>query len=205
MFQAPHLRATLLSLLMLPGAFAGDRPLANVPLAWKPTGTLTESVGTLNLLPFAKTRIALLPFTDNRKDKALIGENLEDAAPRLVTTKDEVAGFLADRLQSLLKATGLPLTDQPAEATTTVAIEVLAFKVTEHNTYRGEVSLLVSVRAGNQELWRGTLLGHATRWGRSYRLENYHEALCDSFLDAVANGLKNDPFLKALAGQPLAP
>lgn len=181
-------------------ASAGDRPLVNVPLEWKPTNQLSESVGAINLLPFSNVRIAVLPFTDNRKDKTLIGENVEGSTPKPVTTKD-AAAFLAERTRQLLRTAGLPLTDKVEEATVTVTAEVLNFKVSESNTYNGEVSLLVVVRAGNQDLWRGTLMGQATRWGRSYKLENYHEALCNSLIEAVANGLKSEPFMKALAGK----
>lgn len=200
MRPSPLLCPALLCLIGVMAA-AGDRPLANVRLAWKPTHSLGESLGSLNLLPFAKVRIAVLPFTDHRKDKALIGENVEGDQPKPVTTQDEVAAFLTERTRLLFRDAGLPLTENPSEAQVTLTAEVLNFKVTEGGTYQGEVSLLVSVTAQGQELWRGTLLGNATRWGRSYKLENYHEALCNALLEAVANGLKNESLLKALAGK----
>jgi hypothetical protein len=56
------------------------------------------------------------------------------------------------------------------------------------------------VDAGGKPVWRGTVMGEATRWGRSYKLENYYEAISDSLLDAVGKSLKSDPYLKALAG-----
>ncbi|MBI3131930.1 MAG: hypothetical protein HYZ13_11440 [Acidobacteria bacterium] len=199
------LRAACLAVLLLPGLDAVDSPMVNAPLAWKPTQQLAESVGAINLLPFDGVRIAVLPFTDLRKDKSLVGENLEGTTGKLVTTRDDAAAFLTERTRMLLRSAGLPLTDTVEGATVTVTAEVLNFKVTERNTYLGEVSLRVAIHARGQELWRGTLLGSATRWGRSYKLENYHEALCDSLIQAVANGLKSESFLKALSGKPPAP
>jgi hypothetical protein len=190
-----------LILLAAATAFAADRPLANVRLAWKPTNKLADSLSTLNLLPYAQVRIAVLPFTDARKDKTLIGENVEGEQPKPVTTQDDVAAFLTERTRLIFREAGLPITEKAEEAQVTLSAEVLNFKVTEGGTYQGEVSLLVSVKAQGQEIWRGTLLGNATRWGRSYKLENYQEAYCNSLLEALANGLKNEGFLKALAGK----
>lgn len=199
------LRAASLAVLLLPGLGAVDSPMVNAPLTWKPTQQLAESVGAINLLPFNEVRIAVLPFTDQRRDKSLVGENLEGSTAKLVTTRDDAAAFLAERTRMLLRGAGLPITDSVEEATVTVTAEVLNFKVTERNTYLGEVSLRVAIHARGQEVWRGILLGSATRWGRSYKLENYHEALCDSLIDAVAKGIKNEAFMKALSGRPPAP
>ena len=180
-------------------AWAGDKGMTGVPLEWKPTSTLAESMGPLNLLPLSAAKIWIEPFTDTRADKAVIGENQEKSVPRTISTKDDVAAFLGGHMTALYKEAGLPMAANAQEATAVVSVEVLRCKVTEKDTYKGELSLIVQVTAGGKPVWRGTVLGEATRWGRSYKLENYYEAICDSLMDAVGKSLKSDAFLKALA------
>ncbi|HXC16963.1 MAG TPA: hypothetical protein VNV60_05930 [Holophagaceae bacterium] len=200
-FLRPALTASLAATCALTSmaAWAGDKGMTGVPLAWTPTSTLAESVGPLNLLPLAGAKIWIQPFTDTRPDKAVVGENQEKSVPRAITTKDDVAAFLGEHMTSLYKEAGLPMAAKPGEATVLVSVEVLRCKVTEKDTYKGELSLMVEVKSGGKALWRGTVLGEATRWGRSFKLENYHEAICDSLMDAVGKSLKSDAFLKALA------
>jgi hypothetical protein len=180
-------------------AWAGDKNMTGVPLAWTPTSTLAESMGPLNLLPLASAKIWVQPFTDARPDKALVGENQERSVALTISTKDDVAAFLGEHMRALYKEAGLPMAVTAGEATAVVSVEVLRCKVTEKDTYKGELNLMVEVRSGGKAVWRGTVLGEATRWGRSYKLENYYEAICDSLLDAVGKSLKSDAFLKALA------
>ncbi len=197
------LRPVLIGALATASAFAwaGDRNMTGVPLAWTPTSTLAESMGPLNLLPLAGAKIWIQPFTDTRADKALVGENQERSVALTITTKDDVAAFLGEHTRALYKEAGLPLAANADEATAIVSVEVLRCKVTEKDTYKGELSLLVEVRSGGKPVWRGTVMGEATRWGRSYKLENYYEAISDSLLDAVGKSLKSDSFLAALGGK----
>ncbi|HZU54173.1 MAG TPA: hypothetical protein VFF77_09790, partial [Holophagaceae bacterium] len=60
------LRPALIASLALAStaAWAGDKNMTGVPLAWTPTSTLAESMGPLNLLPLAKAKIWIEPFTD---------------------------------------------------------------------------------------------------------------------------------------------
>ena len=178
---------------------ASDKNMNGVPLAWTPTSTLAESMGPLNLLPLAGAKIWIQPFADTRPDKALVGENQERSVALTITTKDDVAAFLREHLAALYKEAGLPMAATAEEATAVVSVEVLRCKVTEKDTYKGELSLLMEVKAGGKPVWRGTVMGEATRWGRSYKLENYYEAISDSLMDAVGKSLKSDAFLKALA------
>lgn len=180
-------------------AVAGNKDMKGVPLEWTPTSTLAESMGPLNLLPLAGAKVWIQPFTDTRPDKALVGENQERSVALTITTKDDVAAFLGEHMTALYREAGLPMAAKPEEATVVVSVEVLRCKVTEKDTYKGELSLKVEVKAGGKAVWVGTVMGEATRWGRSYKLENYYEAICDSLLDAVGKSLKSDAFLKALA------
>jgi hypothetical protein len=198
------LRPALIASLALASAaaWAGDKNMTGVPLAWTPTSTLAESMGPLNLLPLAKAKIWIEPFTDTQADKAVIGENQEKSVPRTISTKDDVAAFLGQHMIALYKEAGLPMAANAQEATAVVSVEVLRCKVTEKDTYKGELSLIVQVTAGGKPVWRGSVMGEATRWGRSYKLENYDEAISDSLMDAVGKSLKSEAFLKALATLP---
>ena len=194
------LRPILIAGFACASAMAGNKDMKGVPLAWTPTSSLAESMGPLNLLPLAKAKIWVKPFTDTRADKAVVGENQEKSVALTISTQDDVAAFLHDHLVALYKEAGLPMAATPEEATAVVSAEVMRCKVTEKDTYKGELSLLIQVDAGGKPVWRGTVMGEATRWGRSYKLENYDEAISDSLVDAVSKSLKSDPYLKALAG-----
>lgn len=196
------LRPALIAGLSVTCAFAiaGNKDMKDVPLSWTPTSTLAESMGPLNLLPLANAKIWVKPFTDTRADKAVVGENQEKSVALTIRTKDDAAAFLHDHFVSLYKEAGLPMAATAEDATVTVSADVIRYKVTEKDTYKGELSLLVTVEAGGKPVWRGTVMGESTRWGRSYKLENYYEALSDSLMDAVGKSLKSDPYLKALAG-----
>ena len=188
-------------LLLAPSAQAADKHMTDVPLVWKPTSTLAETVGALNLLPLASAKVWIAPFTDSRSDKSLIAQNLEEKAPRPVTTKEDVPAFLATHAKDIYHQAGLSLAASEAEATVVVKVEVARCLVTEQDTYKGELNLVVEVDKGGTPLWRGTVMGENTRWGRSYKLENYYETISDSLMDAVGKTLKSPAFLDALAGK----
>jgi len=192
--------ALIVPALALP-LLAGDRNMKDVPLDWRPTSTLAESLGALNLLPFEKAKIWVRPFTDTRADKALIGENQEKAEPRTVSTKDDAAAFLTQHTVALFKEAGLPMAASEGDATIVVSADVAAFKVVEKDTYKGQLNLVMEVHSRGKLVWKGSTLGEASRWGRSYKLENYYEALSDSLVDAVSKALKSQPFLDGLAGK----
>lgn len=177
---------------------AGGAP-QSTPLVWKPTSSLAEGAGPLNLLAFTGQKIAILPFADSRKDKGTLGENQEKDTPRLVTTPDPVPPFIRAHLFELMKEMGLPVTEKAEEATVVLSGELLRFDVVEKETYQGEFRALVEVRAGDRPLWKGLVLGRATRFGRSYKLENYHETLSDSLINGVSRMLTDAAFLGALA------
>ncbi len=47
-------------------------------------------------------------------------------------------------------------------------------------------------------LWSGLATGDASRFGRSYRLENYYETLSDAVVNTVNSMLQSAEFQKAL-------
>ena len=185
------LRTAIVSMLL---AFGTPKPLEGVSLRWKPTDSaarvLTEASRT-----FKEKKVQVLPFTDGRDDKALIGRNTEDETPRNVTTKDDVGAWCAAQVSALLEQAGVPVVTEGAEVV--LSGEVTRFMVEEGNRYRGVVSLRITARDGaGKELWRGVVSGDHDRWGRSYKEENYMETLSNSLL-AATSGLVTDPELRA--------
>ena len=84
----------------------------------------------------------------------------------------------------------------------TVKGEVKQFFVRETGTYKSEVAIHVSVvgRDGKPR-WSGVATGDATRFGRSYKAENYYEVLSDGVVNAVSSMLESAEFQKALSGR----
>lgn len=172
----------------------GAAKLDGVPLRWKPTES-TAKVLNQAARAFREKKVQVLPFTDAREDRALVGRNTEDKTPRDVTTRDDVGGWCSTRLSALLKQAGVPVVTERAELV--ISGEVTRFMVDESDRYRGAISLKLSVRdAAGQELWSGLVSGDSDHFGRSYKEENYMEGLSDSFLGA-ASGLFTDPDLGA--------
>lgn len=187
--------------------------MTNVHLIWKPTSTVLDyGVQPINLMQFEGIKIAVLPFTDSRADKALMGENRESAAVKTVTTQDNVAAFATEHAIEILKGLAFPISEDAAQARFTLTGEIIKFNVVERETYQGEVRIKLSILSGNQLVWKGLIMGRASRFGRSYKLENYFEVLSDSLLEAVARMAMDETFLQVLAGkatvvptQPAAP
>jgi hypothetical protein len=195
------------ALILLPLLVAGSLAMASAPLTnqnlrWSPTTKISElNLGGLNLTTFEGKTLAVVPFTDGRANPALIGENREDEDSGKVlpvTTKDAVPEFITTQSKEFLKGLGLPVAESAGKVQLTG--EVLSFFVTETSTYKGDVRIKVQVKAEGQTLWSGLAIGSAKRFGRSYRMDNYNEVLCDALLDAWAGLVRNPEFLKALAG-----
>jgi hypothetical protein len=184
------LRLSTAALLLALGASKLD----GVPLRWTPTES-TARVLNQAARAFREKKVQVLPFDDARDDRALIGRNTEDRAPRDVTTRDDVGAWCSTRLAELLKQAGVPVVTEGAEVV--ISGRVTRFMVDESDRYRGAVSLKLSVRdAAGQALWSGLVSGDSDRFGRSYKEENYMEGLSDSLLGA-ASGLFADPELGA--------
>ena len=56
------------------------------------------------------------------------------------------------------------------------------------------------VDRSGKTLWSGSASGDATRFGRSYKLENYMEVLSDAVVNAASSMLQSAEFQKALSG-----
>jgi len=191
------MRAGLLVLILVvsPGAQAKTATLEHVPLMWKPTSQLT--LGTMQV---SEAPIQFETFQDLRDDKQAIGENSEDDKPKPVTTGDDVGTFLSRHMRELFEHAGFKTVD--SNGAVKIRGEVKRFFVRETNTYRSEVAVhLTVVGRDGRTLWSGVASGDATRFGRSYQLENYYEVLSDAIVNTVSSMLQSTEFQKALASK----
>jgi hypothetical protein len=188
-------RLLLLALGMTLAAEARTTLLENVPLQWRPTSEL--ELGTMQMAPES---IQFEPFQDARNHKEAIGENREDETPKPVTTAADVGAFVGTHMRELFDRAGLKTVD--SDAAIRIKGEVRQFFVTETATYKSVVVVHLTVEdSGGKTLWSGLASGDATRFGRSYKLENYYEVLSDAVVNSVSSLLQSAEFQKALAGR----
>jgi hypothetical protein len=186
----------LLALMLVSVALDADATavlLTHVPLQWKPTSELASGTTDMDA-----TTIRFETFQDVRNEKEKVGENLEGDAPKAVTTTDDVGAFVSSHMRQLFDRAGLKTVD--GDAAVTIKGEVRQFFARETSTYNSqvEVQLIVVDRAGNT-IWKGLASGEATRFGRSYKIENYYEVLSDAVVNTVSSMLRSAEFRNALS------
>jgi Uncharacterized lipoprotein len=175
-------------------AQVGAALLENVPLQWRPTSDL--QLGTVQM---TQSPIQFEVFQDARENKQVIGENQEDEKPRPVTTRDDVGAFVSDHMRELFERAGLKTV--AGDGAVTIKGEVRQFFARETSTYKSEVVVrLTVVSRDGRTLWSGLASGEATRFGRSYKLENYYEVLSDAVVNTVSSMLQSAEFQAALSG-----
>lgn len=170
--------------------------LEHVRLQWKATSDLR-----LGAMEMSQTPIQFETFQDVRENKEAIGENREEEdKPKPVTTSDDVGAFVSSRMRQLFDQAGLKTVDRGGGVI--IKGEVRQFYVRETSIYKAEVGVHVTVvDASGKTLWSGMASGDATRFGRSYKLENYYEVLSDSIVNTVSSMLQSADFQKALGGR----
>jgi hypothetical protein len=133
-----------------------------------------------------------------------VGENLEDAQPKPVTTADDVGAFVSSHMRGLFDRAGLKTVD--SDAAVTIKGEVRQFFARETSTYNSQVEVQLTLvdRDGNT-IWKGLASGEATRFGRSYKIENYYEVLSDAVVNTVSSMLRSAEFRKALSRRSAPP
>jgi hypothetical protein len=168
--------------------------LENVPLQWRPTSDL--QLGTVQM---TQSSIQFEVFQDARENKQAIGENQESDKPKPVTTRDDVGVFVSNHMRELFQRAGLKTVD--SDGAVTIKGEVRQFFARESSTYKSEVAVrLTVVSRDGRTLWSGLASGDATRFGRSYKLENYYEVLSDAVVNTVSSMLGSAEFQAALSG-----
>ena len=187
----------VLFLMSLGGPALAQKKLEGIPLVWKPSNK--KSTGVVNLAGLTDVKVQVDPFVDTRENKAKFGENQEDKTPRPVTTSGSVADFCTQNFRNTLKQYGLTVV--PSGGDVIVAGEILEFMVIETNTYKGEVRLKLNVKKRGKTEWAGVAAGASSRWGRSYRDENYYETISDALLEASTHVVEDEGFRKALGAK----
>jgi Uncharacterized lipoprotein len=188
-------RMILASLLLGVSLAAASKTklLEHIPLQWRPTSDLR--LGTVQM---SASPVTIAVFTDDRDNKEVIGENTEDNEPKPVTTSDDVGAFVSTHIRQLFDQAGIKTVD--SNGAVTIKGEVKKFFVREGNTYKSEVAIhLTVVDQEGKTLWNGLASGEATRFGRSYRAENYYEVLSDAVVNTVSSMLQAADFQKAIS------
>jgi hypothetical protein len=190
------IRTILASLLLSISLVASSKTklLEHIPLQWRPTSELRFGTAQMTASP-----VAIATFTDGRDNKEVIGENREDKEPKPVTTSDDVGAFVSTHIRQLLDQAGIKTVD--SNGPVTIQGEVKRFFVREGATYNSEVAIHLTVIDQNgKTLWNGLASGEATRFGRSYKADNYYEVLSDAVVNTVSSMLQAAEFQKAISG-----
>jgi hypothetical protein len=189
-----RLRVCIVLLAISLSAQVSAALLVNVPLQWRPTSELR--LGTVQM---TQTPIQFEVFQDTRDNKQAIGENQEDDKPKPVTTRDDVGAFVSKHMRELFQRAGINTVD--SDGAVIIKGEIRQFFARETSTYQSEVAVkLTVVSRDGRTLWSGLASGDATRFGRSYKLENYDEVLSDAVVNTVSSMLDSAQFQAALSG-----
>jgi hypothetical protein len=113
-----------------------------------------------------------------------------------VTTQQNVAGWLTGNVAKVFTQFGVAVVT--GNGTSNVDAEIVKFFTTESSDYKAEVTLNITLTSKNGTVvWKGITTGSATRFGRSFRAENYYEALSNATISAVHGLLNDDSFKQA--------
>jgi hypothetical protein len=189
------IRTILVSLLLSVSLAASSKTklLEHIPLEWRPTSDLRLGTAQMTASP-----VTVAAFTDGRDNKEAIGENREADDPKPVTTSDDVGAFVSTHIRQLIDQAGIKTVD--SDGAVTIKGEVKKFFVREAGTYKSEVAIhLTVIDQDGKTLWNGLASGEATRFGRSYKAENYYEVLSDAVVNTVSSMLQAADFQKAIS------
>jgi hypothetical protein len=109
----------ILASLMLsvsPVASSTTKLLEHVPLQWRPTSDLRLGTTQMTASP-----VVVATFTDNRDNRAIIGENSEDKELKPVTTTDDVGAFVSMHIRQLFDEAGIKTVDSNGAVVNTVS------------------------------------------------------------------------------------
>ena len=191
--------ATCMSLGNFATVHAADK-LEGIPLAWKPTSPISARQPPVDLKGLEGIKLQIDPFTDKCEDPALIGRNTTKAPIRKVTTNQDVARFMTYQVKSLMSGLGLKVVESGGDII--LKGEVRQFFVEDASRYNAEVGLQAALTDANGKiLWVVATSGSSSRYGISYKADNYYEVLSDALIGAVHELVQNPGFRKTLTGK----
>jgi len=167
-----------------------------IALVWRADTASADSGAAV--MKGGNVKLSVGVIKDGRTDPERIGENRENTNfIRTVVTSDDVAAFCKTHLSDVLRSTGVIV----ADAGDVVLVgEVLEFFVSEESMYEGKVRLkLTLLDLQGKALWEAVVSGRGKRFGRSFKTENYQEAVSEALLMAGVNLVKDASFQQALA------
>ena len=179
-------------------AVSAGADLTDIPLVWKPTDAVS-SYDAIDLTVFQNVTFVVHQFNDVRKKPSEIGKNIEKRSSsdvRYVSTRDNVPAWLANRFGEVLSEFEIDVVK--TDGTYTLEGDVVKFYVTEESMYKADVGLKMRLLSKSGVVWEGMVTASSTRWGSSYKAENYYEGLSNAVISAVHSLLKDEAFKQAV-------
>jgi len=168
--------------------------LEGVDLDWRPTEGY--SMGN-SLTAWQNVVFAMGTFTDERKDTALIGMNKEYSRSRSVTTVESVSQWCCQNLIKVLKNHNISIDSLHYDVMLSGAVQ--EFLVTETSTYNAVINIKFKALSKSGDLLcEQQVIGKASNWGKSFKLDNYCECLSNTYVETIRNLISNDYFQNAL-------
>jgi hypothetical protein len=193
----PLLRLAVLSFTVFfcGAAQAVYKPLTNQKLYWKPTNEISDiAVGSL-----ANHKFKIAAFKDARatKPKNRIGVNIEGRDKKYVDADTGDFGpFVTTHISETLTKAGMDIVQSGEKIT--LSGEIKDLFVEEENTYKGRAIIKYVATKGGTVVWSGVMSGSATRFGRSYKMDNYMESVSDAIMDSLAKLTADQEFKTAV-------
>jgi hypothetical protein len=190
--------ATCMSLGNFATVNAADK-LEGISLAWMPTSPMSERA-PVDLKGLEGFKLQIDPFSDKRQDPAFIGRNTNKIPFRKVTTNEDVARFVTYQVKLLMSGLGLKVVESGGDVI--LNGEIRNFFVEEGNRYNAEVEMQATFTDANGKiLWGVATTGTSSRFGISYKADNYYEVLSDALIGATHQLVQNPGFRKTLTGK----
>lgn len=172
--------------------------LVDKELVWKPTTKLGE-LANLTFEQLKTSKIKIEQFKDARTITPLtrVGENKEDDGKGFfpVETKSNISEFVTSHFSNTLLDIGANITQEKSDYV--LSGEIKEYFVTEKDTYQTTLTLHLVLKKSGKRVWDGVIFGTNTRFGRSYKLENYMESLSDVIIDSCNKLLSANDFRKS--------
>jgi hypothetical protein len=138
-------------------------------------------------------------FKDLRatKPKNRIGVNIEGKEKKYVDANTgDFSSFVTTHIADTLTKAGMDIVQSGEKIT--LSGEIKDLFVEEENTYKGRAIIKFVATKGGTVVWSGVMAGSATRFGRSYKMDNYMESISDSIMDSLAKLTADQEFKTAV-------